>query len=193
VSVEPDEIELISEPQHTEKWDAEWLAFYRDWRPRLLAFLLSITDDTRFVEDVVEDSLLVSRRYWRRIRDYDKPRAYLFKIGKQELRSRQAKDARWHQQPPDQADDAPGRACDLAGLGIAEQRCDTIAAIRRLPRRCAETVALYYYGDYSTAQIAEIQHLAEGTVRAQLTTARQRLSEMLKETSEPGIDEGGAS
>ena len=187
----PEAVESISESQNVKVWDAEWLAFYREWRPRLLAFLLSLTDDTRFLEDVVEDSLLVSRRYWERIRNYDKPSAYLFKIGKQELRSRQAKDARWHQHPHGHVDDAPDGARDLASLGIAEKRCDIIAAIRRLPPRCGEAVALYYFGDYSTVQIAEIQHLAEGTVRAQLTFGRQRLSEMLKETSD--VDEGGTS
>jgi RNA polymerase sigma-70 factor (ECF subfamily) len=185
-------VEPACEPQRDEEWDAEWLKFYQDWRPRLLAFLLSITEDTRFVEDVVDDSLLTSRRYWHRIRDYDKPGAYLFKIGKQDLRSRQAKDARWHQASRDSETGLRAHVDDRADLGLVEARCDIVVAIRRLPRRCAEAVALYYFGDYSTNQIARIQHLADGTVRAQLTFARRKLGEMLNEAPETALDEGGA-
>lgn len=117
MSAASDPVGLARDAQQTVAWDAEWLTFYVSWRPRLLAFLLSITDDTRFVEDVVEDSFLASRKYWRRIRDYDKPDAYLFKIAKQELRSRQARDARWNRPLGDRVDDSSARSADLVLQG----------------------------------------------------------------------------
>lgn len=52
-------------------------------------------------------------------------------------------------------------------------------AVRRLPPKQARVVALRYAGDLSVAEIAEVVGSAEGTVRAQLHTARQRLTVLL--------------
>lgn len=52
-------------------------------------------------------------------------------------------------------------------------------AVRRLPPRQAEVVALHYAGDLAVADVAAVVGRAEGTVKAQLHTARQRLATLL--------------
>jgi RNA polymerase sigma-70 factor, ECF subfamily len=58
-------------------------------------------------------------------------------------------------------------------------------AVRRLPTRQARVVALRYAGDLPVAEIAEVVGVAEGTVKAQLHAARQRLAVLLAD------EEGG--
>jgi RNA polymerase sigma-70 factor, ECF subfamily len=52
-------------------------------------------------------------------------------------------------------------------------------AVRRLPPKQARVVALRYAGDLPVADIAAIVESAEGTVKAQLHTARKRLAVLL--------------
>jgi RNA polymerase sigma-70 factor (ECF subfamily) len=52
-------------------------------------------------------------------------------------------------------------------------------AVRALPPRQAQAVALYYVDDRSVAEIAEILRCAEGTVKAHLHKARQKLAEAI--------------
>ncbi|MFA9429472.1 RNA polymerase sigma factor [Egicoccus sp. AB-alg2] len=54
--------------------------------------------------------------------------------------------------------------------------------MRRLPERQARVVALRYAGDLSVREIAQVVGVAEGTVKAQLHTARARLQAFLEAT-----------
>jgi RNA polymerase sigma factor (sigma-70 family) len=49
-------------------------------------------------------------------------------------------------------------------------------AVRALPRRQAQVIALYYVADLPVAEIADTLGLAEGTVKAQLHRDRQALA-----------------
>lgn len=57
-------------------------------------------------------------------------------------------------------------------------------AVRRLPRRQAQCVALRYLDDRSIAEIASILAIADATVRVHLHQARTTLAEHLHETQE---------
>ncbi len=52
-------------------------------------------------------------------------------------------------------------------------------ALCRLPAELKTVVYLYYYEGYSTREIAQHLHCAEGTVRSRLARARERLKTML--------------
>lgn len=54
-------------------------------------------------------------------------------------------------------------------------------ALGRLPEKCRIVVHLFYFEDYSTAEIAIILEIKEPTVRSRLTRARKLLREQLKE------------
>jgi RNA polymerase sigma-70 factor (ECF subfamily) len=69
----------------------------------------------------------------------------------------------------------------VAGRGPAvaelpERDAEVWRAVRALPRRQAQVVALRYVADVSVAEIARTLDLAEGTVKAQLHRARQSLA-----------------
>ena len=61
-----------------------------------------------------------------------------------------------------------------------EAGADLARAVSRLPRAYREVVHLFYYEDYSCAQIAAVLHRREATVRMQLTRARRLLQQMLE-------------
>ena len=61
-----------------------------------------------------------------------------------------------------------------------EAGADLAQAVSRLPRAYREVVHLFYYEDYSCAQIAAALHRREATVRMQLTRARRLLQQMLE-------------
>lgn len=56
--------------------------------------------------------------------------------------------------------------------------------VRRLPAKQARVVALRYAGELSVREIAQVVGSAEGTVKAQLHTARQRLEQLLAPSGE---------
>ncbi|MDD4239073.1 MAG: sigma-70 family RNA polymerase sigma factor [Desulfotomaculaceae bacterium] len=53
-------------------------------------------------------------------------------------------------------------------------------AMRKLAPKYRSVIHLFYYEDYSVAEISRILGIRESTVRTQLTRARARLSKMLK-------------
>jgi RNA polymerase sigma-70 factor, ECF subfamily len=70
-----------------------------------------------------------------------------------------------------------------------EGALDLWRAIRELPRRQAQAVVLYYVLDLPVAQVAEVMGCREGTAKAHLDRARDRLARLL-EPSEARWEEG---
>ena len=52
-------------------------------------------------------------------------------------------------------------------------------ALKKLSPDKRQAVALYYFKDYSTKEVAEIQNIPEGTVKSRLSSARQDLRKEL--------------
>jgi RNA polymerase sigma-70 factor (ECF subfamily) len=53
-------------------------------------------------------------------------------------------------------------------------------AVRGLPPRQAQVVALYYLEDYSVREIAEVLDCSEGTVKTHLSRARNAVARQLQ-------------
>jgi RNA polymerase sigma-70 factor, ECF subfamily len=53
------------------------------------------------------------------------------------------------------------------------------AALAALPRRQREVVALFYYGEFSVAEVAATLGVSEGTVKTSLSRARDSLARAL--------------
>ncbi|MDQ3964314.1 MAG: sigma-70 family RNA polymerase sigma factor [Actinomycetota bacterium] len=71
-------------------------------------------------------------------------------------------------------------AADTASEANRAERVDIVSALRRLPGRQQEVAVLYYWGDLSTSSIAQLLSLSEGTVRAHLAHARDKLRGLLE-------------
>lgn len=69
---------------------------------------------------------------------------------------------------------------DTASEANRAERVDIVSALRRLPARQQEAAVLYYWGDLSTTAIAQLLSLSEGTVRAHLAHARDKLRGLLE-------------
>ena len=59
------------------------------------------------------------------------------------------------------------------------------AAVRSLPRRQAQVVALFYLEDRAVADVAAILDMTQGTVKRHLYDARQALARRLAPEEEP--------
>lgn len=67
----------------------------------------------------------------------------------------------------------------LADVENGELRQQVLSAVDKLSKTQRETVALYYIGDYSLAEVAAIQEVPLGTIKRRLHDARKRLKEDL--------------
>lgn len=66
-----------------------------------------------------------------------------------------------------------------AADGLPDESSRFWDEVRRLPRRQAQVVALYYALDLPVAEVADILDCAEGTVKAHLHRARAALAESM--------------
>jgi RNA polymerase sigma-70 factor (ECF subfamily) len=91
-----------------------------------------------------------------------------------------------HERPPPQ-DRSPD------GERAWGDRLDLVDALFALPPRQRKATVLYYLGDFSVAQVARLMEVSEGTVKAQLSSARTKLLRTLAtgERSEGGSRRGG--
>jgi RNA polymerase sigma-70 factor (ECF subfamily) len=69
--------------------------------------------------------------------------------------------------------------------GFSTEEYEVMDAVMRLPVKYRSVILLFYFEDYSIAQIAVILHQKESTIGSQLYRARQLLKPMLKE----GLDD----
>ncbi len=70
---------------------------------------------------------------------------------------------------------------------IAAEDDEFWKAVRGLPKRQSQVIALHYLEELSVAEIAEILECAEGTVKVHLHKGRKRLADRL------GLEMGEAS
>jgi RNA polymerase sigma-70 factor (ECF subfamily) len=150
----------------------EFESFYREWYDPLLALLLTLTADQELAEDVVQETMLSMKKNWAVASRQEQPK-YIFRIGIRILRRIEAHMRR------------EGESFGLLiGLGdpgtIATdtndwviEHIDVVRAIRALPRRQGEVLALHYLCDFRVPEIAEILGLSVGTVKSHLHDGRE--------------------
>lgn len=141
--------------------------------PRVLAFARATTGSWTEAEDLAQEAFLVAYRRWSDIGAYDRPDAFVRRViaNKQVsgVRRRVREAAALQRLRPVQAVDA-----DIGDPAFWQ-------AVRRLPVRQRQVVALHYLDDRSVADIATVLAIAEGTVKAHLHAARQSLAAALEE------------
>lgn len=69
---------------------------------------------------------------------------------------------------------------DLAAAAEEEQD-ELVEVVKRLPKKYRAVIHLFYYEELSVGEISGILGVKQSTVRTQLTRARERLKELLKE------------
>lgn len=69
---------------------------------------------------------------------------------------------------------------DTVPVEMPEDESEVYGAVLKLPQKYRAVIHLFYYEDYSTAQIAKALNTKETTVRSQLSRARDMLKNLLK-------------
>ena len=154
-------------------------AFYaREYRAMVaLAYVLS--GNRWAAEDLAQEAFVAAHRSWERVGAYDRPGAWVrqvvMKLSASASRRRIVE----------------AKALARIALGqttvvneLSEESADFWRAVRSLPKRQGEVIALHYLEDLTVAQIAEILGTAEGTVKKHLHDARRTLARRLE------VDEG---
>ena len=153
--------------------------FYSTEYQAVLSFAYALSGSRSGAEDLAHDAFLAAYRNWDRISRYDQPGAWVRRVvinlSVSAFRRRVAE----------------ARALARAALGERTALPDVEigdpefwGAVRALPRRQAQAVALFYLEDRSIAEIADILGLRTGTVKSNLHDGRVSLARRLREEVE---------
>jgi RNA polymerase sigma-70 factor (ECF subfamily) len=174
-------IELVDEPARAAETPApldvpvaeSFEDFYRRELPRLLVLARALAGDLA-AEDVAQESMLVAYRQWSRIGSMASPVGYVRGICAHQAVSvlrRLVSERR-----------AVSRLAGRAVTAVEPLSADGErfwSEVRRLPRRQAQAVALFYALDLPISDIATTLGCAEGTVKVHLSRARTALAARL--------------
>lgn len=148
--------------------------FYMREYPAVVGLAYALSGSRWGAEDLAQEAFLAAHREWDRISAYERPGAWVRRVvanlSVSAFRRRMAEAKALARLPFGQAAPVP----DLAA-GDPE----FWAAIRALPRRQSQVVALYYLEDRSVAEVAEILDVTLGTVKRHLYNGRRALAARL--------------
>ena len=149
--------------------------FYMEEFPAVVRFAFVVSGNVSTAEDIAQEAFLAAHRQWDRISSYAEPRAWVRRVVANKAVSafrRQLAEAR--------AMLRLGIPSQLQNPELEDQTLEFWDAVRSLPRRQTQVVALFYLEDRAVAEIAEILGMAEGTVKKHLHDGRRRLADLLR-------------
>ena len=167
----PDPTEIFVAPNAVEAFDDYYRRDYRS----LVGLAFVITGDHGTAEDLVQDALTAAHRNWSKISGYDKPGAWVRRVLVNRSTSRFRKLAsetkatlRLRQEPEEL-------------IEPSDPNIEVWNAVRAIPKRQAQVIALHYWDDQTLAQIADILECGTETVKTHLKRARKSLAATLGE------------
>jgi RNA polymerase sigma factor (sigma-70 family) len=158
--------------------------FFRHYWPRLLRFLISQAWDSSLAEDVAADTFMTVLDNWDKLLTYERPDSWLFKVAIRKLRRLEAQTRAQGQLAEDLAISEEDLRLAAAADKWVEDHLDLVAAMRTLPRRQSEVIALKWLADLTVNETAQILGVTEGTVKQQLSRAIGKLRVLLEN---PGV------
>jgi RNA polymerase sigma-70 factor (sigma-E family) len=130
-------------------------------------------------EDVVQESFIGLYRRWSHLDDQLKALAYVRSSVLNGCRSQLRRKSAVELDGPD----GPSAVSAESAVLTAEERWEVIRALRRLPARQREVLALRYYLDLPDEQIAVAMTISRSTVRSAAHRGLAALGRALRETS----------
>jgi RNA polymerase sigma-70 factor (sigma-E family) len=162
------------------RWDADAAVegLYATHYRRLVRLSVLRVGDVETAEEVVQDSFVAMHGRWRSLREPEKGLAYLRQTVVNRSRSvLRHRGVRARYVPP-VAPDQPGTEDDLL---VAERRTAVLEALRELPGRQREVLALRYYLDLSEADIAETLGISRGAVKSHASRGTAALRSLMED------------
>lgn len=152
-------------------------SFYRREQPAVVGLAYVLSGSRAAADDLAQDAFLAAYRAWDRVGGYDKPEAWVRAV----VAKRSA--SLWRRRTRE------AKAFLRAALHLERAAFPAIdpdsevvwAAVRRLPRRQAQAIALHYLGELKVEEIAHILGCSESSVKTHLARGRERLADWLKE------------
>lgn len=144
--------------------------------PRLVRELRLVVADAGLAEDLAADAFEQLLRRWPKIREYERPGAWVRLVA---LRAAGKARRRRARRPEVEAAWVPPAGVPPLDLDLR----DALAALS-MPQRTA--IVLHHLGGFPSSEIASILGCTDATVRTHLLRGRRRLAELL---GEPELEE----
>lgn len=143
--------------------------------PRVVRTVFCIVHDQGRAEEVTQDSFLQLLRHWSKVRDYDRPEAWVrrvaLRLAVKTARREQRQAALVTRLRPQQVEELPA-------FPVAPE---TMTALRSLPVKERAAVVLHYLEDRPVDEIADVLDCTPSAVKMRLSRARHHLADLLVE------------
>jgi RNA polymerase sigma-70 factor (ECF subfamily) len=157
----------------------DFTELYRSHGGRLVVQLYAYTQDLALAEDVVQEAFCRALARWSRLAGYDDPIGWVRRVAWNLATSNWRRTRRGR-------DLADRLAADRFGARPAEEpspnRIVQLQEMAVLPVPQRRAVIMYYLGDMTVAEVAEIEGTTENTVKQRLHRARAALADKLLES-----------
>jgi RNA polymerase sigma-70 factor (sigma-E family) len=154
------------------------VVLFRDEAARLVSLARFFVDDRTAAEDLVQEAFIRLSRSASRIRDHDRAAAYLRSIVINLARDHNRRGlVSLRHRPPAQPDEPSAEETAAA----AQSRQEVVEAVRALPRRQRDCVALRYYLELPVEEIARTLGLSPNSVKTHLRRGLRALASTLEE------------
>jgi RNA polymerase sigma-70 factor (ECF subfamily) len=145
----------------------EFDGWYRTYHPVLVAALTVVAGNGSAGRDAADEALVRAYERWHRVAVMTSPEAWTYTVGVNLVRRRARRAS---------VEARLGIRTDRRPAAPPELRLDVWDAVRDLPPRQREAIALRYLLDLSETQVADVMGIAVGTASATLATARRALA-----------------
>ena len=154
----------------------------------IYSFCKYLANNSQEADDLYQDTFLTAREQYERIDFTKNPKSYLLSVALRIWKNRKRKFA-WRKRIVDvllmteETDAGEESVADFSPEEVTLQRERIIVvrhSVHNLPERLKVIVLLYYMEELSIAQIADILHIPEGTVKSRLYHARKILEKELE-------------
>ncbi len=161
-----DHLEILPTP-------LEFGDFYRQEFPGLLAVATALSGSEG--EDLVHDAMVRALLHWNRVSRLQRPGGWCHRVLINRCRSW------WRRKRTEASFLARQRRDEPSAPELSAETIAFWTAVRTLPTRPRLTVTLFYAADRTTAEVASILDVPEGTVRSDLSRARRVLARQLEQ------------
>jgi RNA polymerase sigma-70 factor (ECF subfamily) len=145
--------------------------FYENQYRPVVEFACALTGDRWTAEDLAQDAFIAAQRNWQKISEYESPGAWVRRVVANKAVSRLRRSGAESRALLRLRHKAPEPPPQLSAESV-----EVWAAVRSLPKRQAQVIALTYLEDLSLQQIGEILECSPFTVKTHLQRGRAMLA-----------------
>jgi RNA polymerase sigma-70 factor, ECF subfamily len=163
----------MSPPHHD-----DFNELYRAHGGRLVVQLFAFTQDLPLAEDLVQEAFCRALARWSRVAAYEDPIGWVRRVAWNLAASNWRRTRRGR--------NTTQRLAEQVTPGPSPERIVLVQALATLPTPQRRAVIMYYLGEPSVADVAQLEGTSESTIKQRLHRARAALAVKLAD-SQPGV------